>query len=216
MMVARKNPEKNLKLKYKKVLELSLIASLSLLIIVFQAFKVFETNAGSGSIKVNVQIDVQEIPQTEQVKRPPAPDRPAYPIESENEDISEDETIEITEFDPSEVPPPPKAPVQEDEPVAFWAYNERPEPIGGTAAIHRHLKYPEIARKAGVEGTVIVNVLVSEKGDVIDTKIIRSLGNNGCDEAAVKAIKSVKWKPAMQRDTPVKTWVSVPVRFILK
>ena len=63
---------------------------------------------------------------------------------------------------------------------------------------------------------MFVKVLVDERGNVVKTDVIKSLGNNGCDEAAVKAIKSVKWKPAMQRDKPVKVWVSIPVRFVLK
>ena len=63
---------------------------------------------------------------------------------------------------------------------------------------------------------MIVHVLVDEHGNVVATKILKSLGNNGCDEAAVAAIKSVKWKPAMQRDRPVKVWVAIPVIFKLK
>jgi len=216
MLVSRKNPEVSLKVKYRKVMELSLIASLAMLIIVFQAFKVFEGKSGPGTQKVDIQIDVQDIPPTEQVKRPPAPARPAIPIESEDEDISEDETIETTEIDLTELPPPPPAPEEDESATIFIAYDEPPQPIGGFQAIQKNLVYPEIARKAGVEGTVFVKVLVDAKGNVVDTQVIKSLGNNGCDEAAVAAIKSVKWKPAMQRDKPVKVWVSIPVRFVLK
>jgi len=108
-------------------------------------------------------------------------------------------------------------PEEEDgETPIFVAYDEAPAPIGGFAAIQSNLVYPEIARKAGVEGRVYVNVLIDEKGNVIDTRILKSLGNNGCDEAAVAAIKSVKWKPAKQRDKPVKVWVGIPVVFKLK
>lgn len=96
------------------------------------------------------------------------------------------------------------------------AYDEAPEPIGGFGAIQRNLEYPEIARKAGIEGRVIVNVLVDVDGSVVETKILKSLGHSGCDEAAVKAIRTVKWKPAKQRDRPVKVWVGIPVIFKLK
>lgn len=216
MLVTKKNPEVSLKAKYRKVMELSSIAALAILIIVFQAFKVFESTSDSGKKTVDIQIDVQDIPQTEQVKRPPAPSRPAIPIESEDEDISEDETIETTEIDLTELPPPPEAPQDDESATIFIAYDEPPQPIGGFLAIQKNLVYPEIARKAGVEGTVFIKVLVDAKGNVVGTDVIKSLGNNGCDEAAIKAIKSVKWKPAMQRDKPVKVWVSIPVRFVLK
>ena len=216
-MVIRQNPKVSLKLKYQKVIELGLVLSLAILVVVFQAFKRFEKNIERQN-NVDIVIDVQEIPQTEQQKRPPAPQRPTVPIESEDEDIPDDVTIDETNIDLSELPPPPPPPEEEmaDNTSIFVAYDEPPAPIGGFAAIQSRLKYPEIARKAGVEGRVYVNVLIDEKGNVVDTKILKSLGNNGCDEAAISAIKTVKWIPAKQRDRPVKVWVGIPVVFKLK
>lgn len=215
-MLKRKNPKANLKLKYKRNIEIGLVAALALLLVMFQASKRFEREVVSDQ-KVELKIEVEEIPQTEQAKRPPAPSRPSIPIESEDEEIPEDATIEMTDVNLDELPPPPPPPEEEDgETPIFVAYDEPPAPIGGFAAIQQNLVYPEIARKAGVEGRVYVNVLIDEKGNVIDTKILKSLGNNGCDEAAVAAIRSVKWKPAKQRDKPVKVWVGIPVVFKLK
>jgi len=216
-MVLRKNPKVSLKFKYKKTIELCLVLSLIVLLVVFQAWKKFDRDIEKAD-KVDITIDVQEIPQTEQTKRPPAPARPAIPIESEDEDIPDDLTIETTEIDLSELPPPPPPPEDDIDESAqiFVAYDEPPEPIGGFAAIQRNLVYPEIARKAGVEGRVYVNVVIDRNGNVVDANVIKSLGNNGCDEAAIAAIKSVKWKPAKQRDKPVKVMVGIPVVFKLK
>jgi len=215
-MIIRQKPEVSLKFKYKKTLELAMVLSLALLIVVFQASKRIDRQV-KKDLKVNVVINVDDIPQTEQTKPPPAPSRPAIPIESEDEDIPEDETIETTEINLSELPPAPPPPEDEsDEASIFVAYDEPPEPIGGFAAIQRNLVYPEIARKAGVEGRVFVKVLIDQQGRVVDTQVIKSLGNNGCDEAAISAIKSVRWRPAKQRDRPVKVWVSIPVMFMLK
>ena len=215
-MITKKNPEANLKLIYKKVIEIGLIISLAFCIILLQAFKKFK-EAVVEEKTVDIKIEVQEIPQTEQVKMPPPPSRPAVPIETESDDIPEDETIEMTDLDLTELPPPPPPPpTDEDAATIFVPYDEPPQPIGGFAAIQRNLVYPEIARKAGVEGKVTVHVQIDEKGKVVNTKILKSLGNNGCDEAAVDAIKSVRWKPAMQRDRPVKVWVAIPVVFKLK
>jgi len=213
----RQNPKVSLKYKYKKNIELGLIVTLFLLIVIFQGWKRFESEAKKQS-RVNIPIEVQEIPQTEQERKPPAPTRPAIPIESESEDIDEDETIETSEINLTELAPPPAPPDEDvdDESAIFVAYDEAPEPIGGFAAIQRNLVYPEIARKAGVEGKVVVNCLVDEKGNVVKTTILKSLGNNGCDEAAIAAIKSVKWKPAKQRDKSVKVWIGIPVVFKLK
>jgi len=216
-MIIRQDPKVSLKFKYKKTFELAMVISLALLIVVFQASKRVERNVKKVD-KIDIVINVDDIPQTEQTKRPPAPARPAIPIESEDEEIPEDATIETTEIDLSELPPPPPPPSEEEDASAsiFVAYDEPPQPIGGFAAIQAKLVYPEIARKAGVEGRVFVKVLIDEKGNVAATQIIKSLGNNGCDEAAVAAIKAVKWKPAKQRDKPVKVWVSIPVVFKLQ
>ena len=94
-------------------------------------------------------------------------------------------------------------------------YDSPPEPIGGFSELQRNIAYPEIALRAGVEGTVEVDVLVDKDGTVLKTQIARSLGNNGCDEAAMAAIKKTKWKPAIHEDKPVKVWISIPVIFRL-
>jgi len=217
-MISHKNPKYDLRLKYKKVLELSTVIGLLLLVLLFQGFKRFDS-AVRQQKSVDIKISVQEIPQTEQVKRPPAPTRPAVPVESEDSEVPEDATIETTDIDLSELPPPPPPPTEEeiDETASiFVAYDEPPEPIGGFAAIQEKLVYPEIARKAGVEGRVYVQVIIDERGNVIKAIVTKSLGNNGCDEAAINAIKSVKWKPAKQRDKPVKVSVGIPVVFKLK
>ncbi len=215
-MAVRKNPKYDLRLQYKKVIEIALVLTLVLCVLVFQAFKKFEHEKEETAFQVQ-KIEAEEIPQTQQEKLPPPPSRPAIPIESESEDIPDDVTIEETDIDFDELPPPPAPPPDEDEDaMVFVPYDEEPKPIGGFEAIHRNLVYPEIARKAGIEGTVIVYARINKEGNVIGTKIIKPLGNSGCNEAAVKAIKAVKWKPAMQRDKPVTVWVSVPVRFKLK
>ncbi len=210
----RKNPEANLKLKYKKVIELSMVLSLVIMLLVFQTLRAISLDEAESKT-VDIEIEVTDIPPTEQFKRPPPPPKPSIPIPTESEDVPEDLTIEATALDLSDIPPPPPPPEDEGD-MVFVAFDEPPTPIGGFGAIQKALKYPEIARKAGIEGRVTIHVLVSEKGEVIKTKILQSLGHTGCDEAAVNAIKNVRWNPAMQRDKPVKVWVAIPVIFRLK
>jgi protein TonB len=214
--MSKKNPDVDLRLRYKKTLELGLIFALSL--IIFILFFLRDINFQVKETKAEVpEIMVEDIPQTEQIKRPPPPARPQVAVPSENEDIPEDETIETTELDLSELPPPPPPPKEDDAAAGiFVAYDEPPEPIGGFAAIQKNLKYPEIARKAGIEGTVFVEAIIDESGTVVQTAIVKSLGHSGCDEAAIAAIRSVKWKPARQRDKAVKVRISIPVKFRLK
>jgi len=210
----RKNPEVDLKLKYKKVLELGMVLSLVILLLVFQTLRAIDMDE-TESKKLDIEIEVTDIPPTEQFKRPPPPPKPSIPIPTESEDVPEDLTIEANALDLSDIPPPPPPP-EDDGDMVFVAFDEPPTPKGGFRSIQKALKYPEIARKAGIEGRVTVHVLVSEKGIVIKTKILQSLGHTGCDQAAVNAIRKVKWNPAMQRDKPVRVWVAIPVIFRLK
>ena len=211
----RESPSKKLRLQYKKVLELGLICSLLLHIFLMQGYKKIKAKTITRTATL-ATIDVEEIPLTEQEKQAPAPSRPTVPIASEDEDLPEDETIDFTDLDLGADAPPPPAPPDDGDMIVFVPHDEPPTPIGGYSAIHKHLVYPDIARQAGIEGRVLVYAQVDENGHVVRTRVMQSLGPNGCDEAAVTAIKSVKWKPAMQRDRPVKVWVAIPVVFKLK
>ncbi|MCG8606228.1 M56 family metallopeptidase [bacterium] len=109
----------------------------------------------------------------------------------------------------------PETPSALSKTDAFEAYDSPPSPIGGFKAVQQKLRYPAIARKAGIEGRVILGVLVDENGSVKQTRVIKSLGKSGCDEAAIQAIKGVEWKPAQRNGKPVKVWVAIPVVFSL-
>ena len=211
----KKNPEADLRIRFRKIQEVGLILALILILLLFFGFRQFNIDSEKFEVEVK-EFQVEEVPPTEQIKRPPPPPRPSVPVASEDEDVPEDLTIDETEIDFDDIPPPPEAPPEDESSSVFVAFDEAPQPIGGFAAIQRKLKYPDIARKAGIEGRVIVNVLVGVDGGVVDTRILKSLGHAGCDEAAIKAIKAVKWKPARQRDRAVQVWVGIPVIFKLK
>lgn len=215
-MVRKKLPEANLKLMYRKVFEASLSIALFLMILVFHALPQF--NVAPKQVKAKaIKIEVEDIPPTEQIKKTPPPPRPSIPIPSESEDIPEDLTIESTNLDLSELPPPPPPPEENDYGnYVFIPYDEPPRPIGGYGAIQKNLKYPEIARKAGLEARVVIGVLIDEKGNSLKTQVLKDSGSKvGFEEAAAAAVMKVKWYPAKQRDKPVKVWVSIPVNFKL-
>ncbi len=113
-----------------------------------------------------------------------------------------------------DAPAEPPAPQSSDEYV-FVPYETAPSPVGGFAAIQQKLRYPEIARKAGIEGRVVIQALIGQDGNVEKTQVVQSLGDNGCDEAAIDAINAVQWHPAINRDLPVSVWIAVPIDFRL-
>jgi protein TonB len=71
--------------------------------------------------------------------------------------------------------------------------------------------YPDWARAAKLEGTVLVQALVGMDGRVADTRIVKSIP--GLDGAAVDAVRQWVFKPAISGGRPAAVWVAIPVRF---
>ncbi len=103
-----------------------------------------------------------------------------------------------------------KANAQADSYLAFAQV--MPEPVGGLAAIYKHIAYPSVAKDAGISGKVYLLVYIDEKGNVDDVKVLKGIGG-GCDEAAVAGVKQVKFTPGKNNGQPVKVKLSLPVTF---
>lgn len=89
-----------------------------------------------------------------------------------------------------------------------------PEPVNGLPALYRNIRYPSAARRAGIQGQVIVQFVVDVNGNIRDPLILRGIGG-GCDEAAITAIESAKWIPGRQHNQPVPVQMTLPVPFRL-
>ena len=76
------------------------------------------------------------------------------------------------------------------------------------------LIYPEMARKMGIEGQVVLLIQIGKDGKVKDTKIIRSIPE--LDDAAIATVKKIRFKPAEYKGRPVAVWVRFPVNFKLQ
>lgn len=84
---------------------------------------------------------------------------------------------------------------------------------GGYQVIPR---YPESARRAGIEGTALLKLLVLADGGVASVTIARSAGHADLDHAAVQAIRRWRFEPARRDHLAVTAWVMLPVEFRLK
>ena len=167
------------------------------------------------------EVFVEEIVQTKQELKAPPPPRPVIPVEVPNDEIIEDEIIDLdAELDLDvaimELPPPPPRMIEEEEEEEIFVVVEQmPELIGGLAAVQKHITYPEMALKAGIEGRVVVQFLIDKDGNVQDPIVVRGIGG-GCDEEALKAVQKVKFIPGRQRGKPVVVRYSMPVTFKLQ
>ena len=199
----------SLKFKYPVIIRLSTLFSVILLILIFLIYPRYLGLIALEDVELQ-EIIIENIPQTQQIEKPPPPARPSVPVESEDEDIADDLTIEETDLDSFEAwdapPPPPEGPR-----VKFIPYDDPPQPLSSIRPV-----YPEIAQEAGIEGTVVVQVFVDKKGRVKDTLVLKGIPNTGLDEAAVTAIKKTRFRPAKQRERAVGVWISIPVNFRLK
>jgi len=77
--------------------------------------------------------------------------------------------------------------------------------------------YPELARRAQMEGVVLVKALVDKKGKVRNAIIVKPSGvNAGFEEAAIEAAYKINYKPAISNRQPIAVWVIYKVEFTLK
>ena len=208
-----RNPKFDLKLQSRTVFEQAMALSLALCSMVFLTYQTFEVQAYEGSGETEI-IQIEDIPETQQLKKPPPPQRPQIPIATESEDIPDDVTIMDTDIDLDAPPPPPPPPPgragYEESPI-FLAWEEAPQLIKMVKP-----SYPEIARKAGVEGKVILQIVVDERGNVLEAQVIVAQPPGIFEDAAIEAIMQWKFKPAKQRDKPIKVRMGQTMDFTLK
>jgi protein TonB len=75
--------------------------------------------------------------------------------------------------------------------------------------------YTEEARRRGISGDVLLEIVVRADGSVGDVRIVSGLGA-GLDQRAVQAVRQWRFEPARRRGTPVDVMVEVAVEFVLR
>jgi protein TonB len=130
-------------------------------------------------------------------------------VETLDEDVEEEETIEETSLDIANLPdaPPPPPPGGGD----FFVFDKAPK--------LKHFvqpEYPSLARTADIEGTVIVKITVDERGRVIAASILQSVAEGIFDQAALDAVRKWTFEPAEQSGNNVKATITVPLEFTLE
>ncbi len=102
---------------------------------------------------------------------------------------------------------------QESE--ALEIVDQMPELIRDINALASEMKYPESARKAQIEGRVIVQFVVDKNGDVRDAVVVRGIGS-GCDEEAIRVITEyAKFNPGIHQGNIVPVKMALPILFKL-
>jgi protein TonB len=219
------SPQRNtLHYRYYLYLEVGTILALLTLIAAFRADwspdQEFQVNLDQQEV-----VEMEEVQQTEQETEPPPPPRPPAPIEAPNNAVIEQQNLDFDasldlseEMDVRREPPPPETSdeqKEEDESEEIFVAVEESPDCGGIQAVQKEVTYPDFARKAGIEGRVIVQFVVDEEGDVTRSKVTRDV-HTLLDKEALRAIQELECTPGRQRGTPVKVRMSMPVVFRLK
>ncbi|HKK44034.1 MAG TPA: TonB family protein [Balneolaceae bacterium] len=162
---------------------------------------------------------MKEVIQTKQEKTPPPPPRPQVPVEVPNDQVIKNQNIDISADinmdQPLDMPPPPEEKKENDGEDFFVAVEQMPKLKGGQKWLYNHLKYPDMAKKAGIEGRVIIQFIVTASGHVKNAKVLRGIGG-GCDKAALNVIRKATFNPGKQRGKPVAVQMAQTISFRLK
>jgi protein TonB len=93
----------------------------------------------------------------------------------------------------------------------FTGFDEAPLLIS-----HVSPAYPELARLAGMEGRVLLSVLVGTDGTVLEVSLLQSDVTSAMEQSAIEAARRFRFSPARQNGMPVRARISVPVVFELR
>jgi len=155
---------------YVRGFQLGLVGALVLTIGAF-SFDINPTDDRNFEMAQQELVQMEEIIQTQQLQMPPPPPRPPVPVEVPNDEVLEDDELELDSMLDLDAVltalPPPPSPVEEEideEPEVFLVVEQMPELIGGMRALLSDLSYPEMARQAGLDGIVVVQIVIDETG----------------------------------------------------
>lgn len=104
-------------------------------------------------------------------------------------------------------------------PLHFRVVEDLPQYPGGATEfikwLSKNLRYPAKAKKAGVEGKVVVQFIVEKDGSISNLEVVKSVDASLDNEALRVMRKMPNWTPGIQNDEPCRTLVSVPIVFHL-
>jgi protein TonB len=110
---------------------------------------------------------------------------------------------------PRAAPPPPPPPARRKDPIKVGGN------VQASKLIHRvEPEYPELAKRARVQGIVLLKVTVDEQGSVANIELVR--GHPLLTEAAINAVRQWRYSPTILNNEPVPVIATVTVNFVLR
>ena len=207
-----KKPEADLKRAYWPTTQRASLITLGLMVLFYLVYPEHHPTVVMGA-KPKRYVQVSNIPQTSQQKRPPPPPRPKVPLAVEGYEVPEDITIESTDLDLDvafDLPSlGPQIGPMSDEPLDYTEIDYKPHPIRIVTP-----EYPVEARRGRKEGRVMVRVLVDKQGNVEKVEVLH--GPDLFRKAAESAAWQFRFRPGKHEGERRKVWMVMPIEFSLK
>ncbi len=222
-MEPKKSKKADLERQKSLFFQIGLTFTLIVILLAFQIRQYERPDFDLGTLELDL-IEEEDIPITRPEEPPPPPPEPSQELIIVDDDVEiEDEFIIDAEADLFEEIPDYQPIVMEEEEIEddyiFQIVEEQPQFPGGEEARQRFLRdnirYPTMAREAGIEGTVFVTFVVEPDGSITNVDVLRGIGG-GCDEEAVRVVRQMpRWEPGRQRGQAVRVQFNLPIRFRL-
>jgi periplasmic protein TonB len=221
-MELKKNLESDLRRWYAPFLNFGLILSVSVVLAAFE-WKAYEEKPLLEISNTNSNWDTEVIPITIQVPPSAPPPVIAPQIKVIDDDIELDELLTIDINLPGdEIIPEIKlaGPPNIDVAAEILDFTEvQAQFQGGMDAWYAYLKsnltYPKQPQRMGIEGTVFLRFIINTDGSIQDVEVVRSV-DPLLDRVALEVIEnSPRWKPAVHHGRPVRSRMTMPIKFKL-
>ncbi len=140
-------------------------------------------------------------------------------IATENETYDDKTVTSHKNMDIAVVPEPLKRSDRHEKEGTFHNVEQMPTFPGGEAALMKwidsHIQYPTMAQENNIQGSVLVQFVVTKTGQVGEVKVVRSVDKD-LDREAVRVCKSLpKFVPGRQNGQAVNVWYTLPIIFSL-
>jgi periplasmic protein TonB len=227
---------------YRKFINRSLAAGIVILLVaVLVPFFIWKSTGAKGNEQV-VNAEMMNVAMDKKEEAPPPPPPPPDQVmeekakfvapkvvmdTTETTDINQDDLSKQTvntSVDPNaDIIPEDDGSDQVIKQVVetpiFTVVEEMPTFPGGDESrikfLTDNIKYPQMAKESGIQGTVYVTFVIDERGRVADVKVLRGIGG-GCDEEAIRVVKMMPpWNAGKQSGKPVRVQFNMPIKFTL-
>jgi len=224
MKYSKERPLTNLKRNYILHFETGLILALLTVLVLFKLNLQKQRIQSFWTIPEHEILTLESIPQTNHKKiKPKLPPNifvpPKIPDHALFKDEIKDLAMELTIPDP--LPLPKRTSVNAHYPTSPHSYkgpsstpgtttyvDKTPRLIGGREGLRKRIKYPRKAIRDHIQGRVIIQFIIDEKGTVRNPRILKGIRTD-VDKEAVKAISKAHFIPARKKGK------AVPVEYII-